>query len=232
MCSSTTFALRHTQISLSGILWHFRPPSRHLLLNTHDTNMEFLQLSRHLLLNTHDTNMEFLQLSGPLLDIFLFFSKTKNFHSHPWYCDCVRYWVDVQLLSLCGSQENSLISLWYASTVELDQLNLICACEPFVTEKLTQQNMVKNWVWTVMKHWDDVDADWLMSQLTRRALTFRLIMLSTQSSTLCPLILFLFAFLRSDIKEKIQILQFFTSLDHTSKSSLQSSRSCCLYWTC
>ena len=27
--------------------------------------------------------MEFLQLSGPLLDIFLFFSKTKIFHSHP-----------------------------------------------------------------------------------------------------------------------------------------------------
>ena len=86
MCSSTTFALRHTQISLSGILRHFRLPSRHLLLNTHDTNMEFLQLSRHLLLNTHDTNMEFLQLGGPLLDIFLFFSKTKIFHSHP----CIR----------------------------------------------------------------------------------------------------------------------------------------------
>ena len=65
MCNSTTFTLRHTQILLSGILWHFRPPSRHLLLNTHDTNMEFLQLS------------------GPLLDIFLFFSKTKIFHSHP-----------------------------------------------------------------------------------------------------------------------------------------------------
>ena len=65
MCSSMTFALRHTQISLSGNLWHFRPPSRHLLLNTHDTNVEFLQLS------------------GPLLDIFLFFSKTKIFHSHP-----------------------------------------------------------------------------------------------------------------------------------------------------
>ena len=65
MCNSTTFALRHTQISLSGILRHFRPPSRHLLLNTHDTNMEFLQLN------------------GPLLDIFLFFSKTKIFHSHP-----------------------------------------------------------------------------------------------------------------------------------------------------
>ena len=65
MCSSTTFALRHTQISLSGILRHFRPPSRHLLLNMHDTNMEFLQLN------------------GPLLDIFLFFSKTKIFHSHP-----------------------------------------------------------------------------------------------------------------------------------------------------
>ena len=65
MCNSTTFALRHTQISLSGILRHFRLPSRHLLLNTHDTNMEFLQLS------------------GPLLNIFLFFSKTKIFHSHP-----------------------------------------------------------------------------------------------------------------------------------------------------
>ena len=65
MCNSMTFALRHTQISLSGILRHFRPPSRHLLLNTHDTNMEFLQLN------------------GPLLDIFLFFSKTKIFHSHP-----------------------------------------------------------------------------------------------------------------------------------------------------
>ena len=65
MCNSTTFALRHTQISLSGILRHFCPPSRHLLLHTHDTNMEFLQLS------------------GPLLDIFLFFSKTKIFHSHP-----------------------------------------------------------------------------------------------------------------------------------------------------
>ena len=65
MCNSTTFALRHTQISLFGILRHFQPPSRHLLLNTHDTNMEFLQLS------------------GPLLDIFLFFSKTKMFHSHP-----------------------------------------------------------------------------------------------------------------------------------------------------
>ena len=38
MCDSTTFALRHTQISLSGILRHFRPPSRHLLLHTHDTN--------------------------------------------------------------------------------------------------------------------------------------------------------------------------------------------------
>ena len=24
--------------------------------------------------------------SGPLLDIFLFFSKTKIFHSHPWVC--------------------------------------------------------------------------------------------------------------------------------------------------
>ena len=46
MCNSTTFALRHTQISLSGILQHFRPPSRHLLLNTHDTNMEFLQRAR------------------------------------------------------------------------------------------------------------------------------------------------------------------------------------------
>ena len=45
LCDSTTFALRHTQISLSGILRHFRPPSRHLLLHTHDTNMEFLQLS-------------------------------------------------------------------------------------------------------------------------------------------------------------------------------------------
>ena len=45
MCDSTTFALRHTQISLSGILRHFRPPSRHLLLHTHDTNMEFLQQS-------------------------------------------------------------------------------------------------------------------------------------------------------------------------------------------
>ena len=67
MCNLATFALRHTQISLSGILRHFRPPSRHLLLNTHDTNMEFLQLS------------------GPLHDIFLFFSKTKIFHSHP--CD-------------------------------------------------------------------------------------------------------------------------------------------------
>ena len=67
MCNSTTFALRHTQISLSGISRHFRPPSRHLLLNTHDTNMEFLQLN------------------GPLLDIFLFFSKTKIFHSHPCY---------------------------------------------------------------------------------------------------------------------------------------------------
>ena len=66
MCNSTTFALRHTQISLSGIWRHFWPPSRHLLLNTHDTNMEFLQLN------------------GPLLDIFLFFSKTKIFHSHPW----------------------------------------------------------------------------------------------------------------------------------------------------
>ena len=65
MCNSTTFALRHMQISLSWILRHFRPPSRHLLLNTHDTKMEFLQLS------------------GPLLDIFLFFSKTKIFHSHP-----------------------------------------------------------------------------------------------------------------------------------------------------
>ena len=67
MCNSTTFALRHTQISLSSILRHFQPPSRHLLLNTHDTNMEFLQLS------------------GPLLDSFLFFSKTKIYHSHP--CD-------------------------------------------------------------------------------------------------------------------------------------------------
>ena len=71
MCNSMTFALRHMQISLSGILRHFRPPSRHLLLNTHDTNMEFLQLS------------------GPLLDIFLFFSKTKIFHSHPCYCEFV-----------------------------------------------------------------------------------------------------------------------------------------------
>ena len=69
MCSSTTFALRHTQISLSGILRHFRPPSRHLLLNTHDTNMEFLQLN------------------GPLLDVFLFFSKTKIVHSHPCNID-------------------------------------------------------------------------------------------------------------------------------------------------
>ena len=32
ICDSTTFALRHTQISLSGILRHFRLPSRHLLL--------------------------------------------------------------------------------------------------------------------------------------------------------------------------------------------------------
>ena len=31
--------------------------------------------------------MEFLQLSGPLLDVFLFFSKTKIFHSHPCVCD-------------------------------------------------------------------------------------------------------------------------------------------------
>ena len=68
MCNSTTFALRHMQVSLSGILRHFRPPSRHLLLHTHDTNMEFLQLS------------------GPLPDIFLFFSKAKIFHSHPWVC--------------------------------------------------------------------------------------------------------------------------------------------------
>ena len=73
MCNSTTFALRHTQISLSVILRHFRLPSRHLLLHTHDTNMEFLQLS------------------GPLLDIFLFFSKTKIFHSHP--CACERSWL-------------------------------------------------------------------------------------------------------------------------------------------
>ena len=67
MCNSMTFALRHTQISLSGILRHFRPPSRHLLLHTHDTNMEFLQLS------------------GPLINgfFFWFFSKTKIFHSHP-----------------------------------------------------------------------------------------------------------------------------------------------------
>ena len=34
MCNSTTFALRHTQISLSSILRHFRPPSRHLLLSS------------------------------------------------------------------------------------------------------------------------------------------------------------------------------------------------------
>ena len=70
MCNSTTFALRHTQISLSGILRHFRPPSHHLLLHTHDTNMEFLQLS------------------GPLLDIFfLFFSKTKFFTpTHVFQC--------------------------------------------------------------------------------------------------------------------------------------------------
>ena len=40
MCDSMTFALRHTQISLSGILRHFRPPSHHLLLHTHDTNNE------------------------------------------------------------------------------------------------------------------------------------------------------------------------------------------------
>ena len=32
ICDSTTFALRHTQISLSGILRHFRPPSLRLLL--------------------------------------------------------------------------------------------------------------------------------------------------------------------------------------------------------
>ena len=70
MCNSTTFALRHTQILISSILRHFRPPSRHLLLNTHDTNMEFLQLN------------------GPLLDIFLFFSKTKIFHSHPCMYTC------------------------------------------------------------------------------------------------------------------------------------------------
>ena len=69
MCNSTTFALRHTQISLSSILRHFRPPSRHLLLNTHDTNMEFLQLN------------------GPLLDIFLFFTPTYVKGSDDWkYC--------------------------------------------------------------------------------------------------------------------------------------------------
>ena len=45
MCDSTTFTLRHMQISLSSILRHFHPPSHHLLLHTHDKNMEFLQLS-------------------------------------------------------------------------------------------------------------------------------------------------------------------------------------------
>ena len=79
MCNLTTFALRHMQISLSSILRHSRPPSRHLLLYTHDTNMEFLQLS------------------GPLLDIFLFFSKTKIFHSHPCMCAQLLGWLTEKL---------------------------------------------------------------------------------------------------------------------------------------
>ena len=83
MCNSMTFALWHTQISLSGILRHFRPPSRHLLLNTHDTNMEFLQLN------------------GPLLDIFVFFSKTKIFHSHPWYAQKSKNKTAVCACALC-----------------------------------------------------------------------------------------------------------------------------------
>ena len=128
MCDSTTFALRHTQISLSGILRHFRPPSRHLLLHTHDTNMEFLHFTSSSCLTkliqfcettrAREIDAELkknkwrnewldggLSPTGPLpralpldptrawvapgllLDIFLFFSKTKIFHSHPWIKD-------------------------------------------------------------------------------------------------------------------------------------------------
>ena len=45
---------------------------------------------------------------GPLLDIFLFFSKTKNFHSHPCcgvLCDCS---VSLWCAGCCG------VSLWCA----------------------------------------------------------------------------------------------------------------------
>ena len=124
MCNSTTFALWHTQILLSGILRHFRPPSRHLLLNTHDTNMEFLQLN------------------GPLLDIFLFFSKTKIFHSHPWlkgavwnFCgsslcavNCLQFaWPRGQGKITCRSHathwalitHNILCTTWYEGTAQL-----------------------------------------------------------------------------------------------------------------
>ena len=116
MCNSTTFALRHTQISLSGIFRHFQPPSRHLLLNTHDTNMEFLQLS------------------GPLLDIFLFFSKTNIFHSHP----CKWFWplipADLHSVVLCWSvwclRCAFSASCWYMGVVCFGFQCMLCQAWP------------------------------------------------------------------------------------------------------
>ena len=64
-------------------------------------NMEFLQLSETT--RAHEINVELKKnkwrnerldptrawvAPGPLLDIFLFFSKTKIFHSHPCLCMC------------------------------------------------------------------------------------------------------------------------------------------------
>ena len=65
------------------------------LSNSRLWNMEFLQLSETTRAREVDAVLkrnEWLDpirawvAPGPLLDIFLFFSKTKIFHSHPWYC--------------------------------------------------------------------------------------------------------------------------------------------------
>ena len=116
MCNLTTFALRHTQILLSGILRYFRPPSRHLLLHTHDTNMEFLQLS-------------------PPARYFLFFSKTKIFHSHPCLLHISLYFIQCQCG--CGGPHN--IATCQGGT-----------CTPL--SHLSPLHTVPVWVWWATQH--------------------------------------------------------------------------------
>ena len=138
MCNWTTFALRHTQISLSGILRHFRLPSRHLLLNMHDTNMEFLQLN------------------GPLLDIFLFFSKTKIFHSHPCNTHTLVGWTDQWSLN-----EIPIWTKMYANTLKHHvitsnshlssiQVKFICAGLQTMAS-IMQSATEQTWIVTILK---------------------------------------------------------------------------------